>query len=129
MASYFRLFDRDIDGDRCAEFVRGLLREVRGPITLLWDGLAVHRSMPVKMLLSKHPRLAVHRLPAYAPELNPVEPMWGHSKGVGLRGFVPEDVDELHIEAELVLDAIGENQRLLRSFVAATPLTIPGITR
>ncbi|MCC6429242.1 MAG: hypothetical protein IT435_20775 [Phycisphaerales bacterium] len=72
--------------------------------------------------------MSVHRLPSYAPELNPVEPMWGHTKGVGLRGFVPGDVIDLEIEAGCVLDEIAEKQSLLRSFFRATPLTVPGIT-
>lgn len=128
IGQFFRFFEEDIDGERCAEFVRGLLKRVRGKIVLLWDGLGVHRSPPVKAVLARSPRVTVHRLPSYAPELNPVEPMWGHAKGVGLRGFVPDDEIDLEVEAACVLEEIAERQSLLRSFFKATPLSVPGVT-
>ena len=128
VGQFFRLYEQDIDGERCAEFLRALLKRVRGKVVLIWDGLAVHRSPPVKAVLARSPRVTVHRLPSYAPELNPVEPMWGHAKGVGLRGFVPEDLDDLEIETECVLEDIAERQGLLRSFFKTTPLAVPGIT-
>lgn len=128
VGQFFRLYEHDIDGATCAEFVRALLRRVRGPVTLLWDGLAVHRAPAVKTVLARFERVEVHRLPSYAPELNPVEPMWGNAKGAKLRGFVPEDLDDLEIETDLALTDIAHDPDLLRSFFTASPLTIPGIT-
>ena len=47
-----------------------------------------------------HPgRVHIEPLPGYAPELNPVEYVWGHSKGSDLANFCPEDIDELHTRA------------------------------
>lgn len=128
VGQFFRLYEQDIDGERCVEFLRALLRQVRGKVVLIWDGLAVHRSPPVKALLARTPRLSVHRLPSYAPELNPVEPMWGHAKGTGLRGVAHEDADDLEINVACVLDEISERQDLLRSFFKATPLALRGVT-
>ena len=128
MGQFFRLYEKNIDGPCFAECVRELLRSVRGKIVLIWDGLAVHRAPAVLRVLAKSPRVRVHRLPSYAPELNPVEPMWGHAKGVGLRGYVPDDVDDLEIEASCVLDEIAERQNLLRSFFQSTPRAVPGVT-
>lgn len=124
----FRLYDHDIDGPTCAEFLRGLLRRVRGPVTLLWDRLNVHRAPAVRAVLARHPRVEVHWLPTYAPELNPVEPMWGNGKEVKLRGIVPADGIDLEVEAHLALEDIAHDQPLLRSFIEATPLRVPGIT-
>jgi transposase len=128
VGQFFRLYDQDIDGAACAEFLRALLRQVRGPVTLLWDGLAVHRSPPVKAVLARCKRVEVHRLPSYAPELNPVEPVWANGKGVKLRGVVPDDQDHLYVETTLALEDIAADQHLLRSFFNATPLVLPGIT-
>ena len=125
---FFRLYEQNIDGPTFAEFLGDLLRAVRGRVTILWDGLGVHRAPAVRAVLAKHPRVEVHRLPSYAPELNPVEPMWGNGKGVQLRGIVSEDIDELEIDTHLALEDIARDQRLLKSFFAATPLTVPGIT-
>jgi DDE superfamily endonuclease len=42
--------------------------------TLLWDGLPAHRSRAMRAwLATQRSWLVVERLPAYAPELNPVE--------------------------------------------------------
>lgn len=128
IGQFFRLYEQDIDGAACAQFVRALLRRVRGPVVLVWDGLAVHRSPPVRAVLQAHRRVEVVRLPAYAPELNPVEAMWANGKCVRLRGIVPEDVDDLYVRTNSALADIADDQRLLRSFFKATPLTIPGIT-
>jgi transposase len=128
VGQFFRLYEHDIDGPTCAEFLRALLRRVRGPVTLVWDGLAVHRSPAVKAVLARNKRVEVHRLPSYAPELNPVEPMWGNAKGVKLRGIVPEDRDDLDMATWLALDDIAQDQPLLRAFFNATPLVVPGIT-
>jgi transposase len=57
-----------------------------GPLArllLLWDGAPIHRSHLVTAFLANGAaeRLQIERLPAYAPELNPVEGLWAHLKG------------------------------------------------
>ncbi|CAG0986024.1 hypothetical protein PHYC_02028 [Phycisphaerales bacterium] len=108
--------------------MRGLLRAVRGPVTLLWDGLNVHRAPEVRAVLVRYPRVRVERFPSYAPELNPVEPMWGHGKVRGLHGYIPENALDPELQAGVILDDIGRRQHLLRSFIRSTPLRVPGIT-
>lgn len=125
---FFRLYEHTIKGPVCAAYVRALLRRVRGPVDLVWDRLKAHKSAEVRRVLERHPRVRVHLLPAYAPELNPVEPMWSNAKGVRLRGVAADDEIDLSLDAELTLEDIGEDQHLLRSFVRATPLRIPGIS-
>jgi hypothetical protein len=52
--------------------------------TLLWDGLPAHRSNKMRAFVaSQRHWLVVERLPAYAPELNPVEALWSSLKGRG----------------------------------------------
>lgn len=128
VGQFILLYEHDIDGPTCAEFLRALLRRVRGPVTLVWDGLAVHRSPAVKAVLARNKRMEVHRLPSYAPEPNPVEPMWGSAKGVKHSGTVPENRDDLEIATALALEDIGRDQRLLRFFFNATPLAVPRVT-
>jgi transposase len=56
--------------------VLGELRRFLGgeKANLLWDGLPSHRSNATRAWLATQRRwLVVERLPAYAPELNPVE--------------------------------------------------------
>jgi DDE superfamily endonuclease len=52
--------------------------------TLLWDGLPAHRSHAMRAWLRRQRSwLVVEPLPGYAPELNPVEPLWASLKGGG----------------------------------------------
>ena len=39
--------------------------------------------------------MQIEYLPAYAPELNPVEAMWNHTKYSDLANFIPEDAGHL----------------------------------
>jgi len=78
--------------------VRSLRRHVRGPVILLWDGLPAHRSAQTRRYLEQQrPWLQVERLPAYAPELNPVEAMWANLAARELANLCPETLDELAV--------------------------------
>jgi len=128
MRQYFRLYPHTIDGPTCAEYVRALCRAVPGPIELVWDRLKVHESPEVMAVLRQFRRVHTHLLPSYAPELNPVEPMWSSAKAARLRGVAADDEIDLRLDAQITLEDIGHDQHLLRSFVRQTPLHIPGIS-
>ena len=68
-------------------FLRQLLGHFSGKLLLIWDGLPAHRSQAVKTFLRQEAadRLHLERLPAYAPELNPMEGVWQYLKCVELR--------------------------------------------
>jgi transposase len=61
-------------------FLEDLRRELRGKkVILVWDGLPAHKSRAVQdYLLQQRDWLTVQRLPGYAPDLNPVETLWGN---------------------------------------------------
>jgi transposase len=64
-------------------------------ITLLWDGLPSHRSrLMTEFIANCRAWLRVERLPAYAPQLNPVEGLWGNVKGTELANHCPDTIDE-----------------------------------
>jgi transposase len=64
-----------------AEFLRALLRHLRGHITLLWDRGSMHRGPAIEAVQHAHPRLHMEEFPAYAPERNPVAQIWTDFKG------------------------------------------------
>jgi transposase len=78
-------------------FVRALKRHFRGqPVILIWDGLHAHWSRAMRQYLARQRSwLTVERLPGYAPELNPVELVWGHIKHRDLANVCVADVDAL----------------------------------
>ena len=47
---------------------------------LVWDGVNTHVSRAMRELIAARDWLTVFQLPAYAPELNLVEPVWSHIK-------------------------------------------------
>ena len=61
--------------DTIIEFLEDLHRHLgKDKVTLIWDGLPSHRSKVMKAwIASQRHWLVVERLPAYAPDLNPVE--------------------------------------------------------
>src|SRR5207302_8363590 len=70
--------DADCDGESILAFLRQLRSSVRSPIELLWDWLLAHRGEPIASSQVRYrARLRIHLLAPYAPELNPVELIWG----------------------------------------------------
>jgi transposase len=51
-------------------------------------------------LRRQQPWLVVEPLPAYAPELNPVEPLWSSLKGVELAKLASDTLEEVIAAAE-----------------------------
>ena len=84
-------------------FLRQLRKHFRGrKLILVWDRLNAHRSKEMAHYLGCQRRwLHVEWLPAYAPDLNPVETLWGNVKGQELANLEVEDtldvVDGLHV--------------------------------
>jgi transposase len=52
----------------------------RGQILLVVDNASYHTSKAVVAWLKENPRIMLLYLPARRPQLNPVEPLWGHLK-------------------------------------------------
>jgi transposase len=75
-------------------FLRTVKRHFRGQrVVLLWDGLGAHKSHRMTTYLAaQHQWLHVEPLPAYAPDLNPVELLWGNLKARELANLCPADV-------------------------------------
>ncbi len=88
-------------------------------VTIIWDGLPSHRSKLMKAYVASQRRwLVVERLPAYAPDLNPVELLWGNLKGTELVNFCPATLDEAATAADAGLQRIGEDAQLCWAFLA-----------
>jgi hypothetical protein len=78
---YFRLHpNADIHTQQVISFLRHLDRELNGPWLLLWDRLNAHRARRTSQFLASRPYPQAYFLPAYAPDLNPIEYAWCHLK-------------------------------------------------
>ena len=79
---------------RLLTFLKQPRRHVRGPAILIWDRSQSHKNFHVRQYLA----LAgwqVELLPAYAPELNPVEHFWSYFKFGRLSNFTPNTTEEI----------------------------------
>jgi DDE superfamily endonuclease len=94
-------------------------------VVLLWDGLGAHWSHDMHAWLETQRHwLQVERLPAYAPELNPVEYLWSNLKGVELANFAGDTVIEVADAAERGVRRVCDDQQLAWSFLAHAGLSL-----
>jgi transposase len=118
---YFHLHRENISQSEVVLFLRYLLRQIPGPIVLLWDGGGIHTGQEIQAFLRCHTRLHVERFPAYAPDLNPDERVWNHCKAALANGR-PDNLDELMATLEGLSQKARRRPSLLRSFVTSSDL-------
>jgi len=108
------------------EFLSELHRHLGGDkVTLIWDGLPSHRSRAMQAFLRKQRRwLVVERLPGYAPDLNPVEQVWGNLKGGELANLCLDTIDEAEEIVDQGLSRIGHDTKLAFSFLRHCGLSL-----
>jgi transposase len=106
-------------------FLRHLRRHIRGPIVLLWDGLNAHRGQETtRYLRSQRGQLRAHRLPAYAPELNPVEGLWAWIKGTTVPNLCADGLDSLRQHVCRGRRRAGRRRHLLLGFLRKAGLSL-----
>ena len=114
---YFRFFPGAIRTAQLLEFLKALRAQIRGRLLIIWDRLNVHRSRLVREWVeAQEGAVQLEFLPAYAPELNPVEGIWNHLKNhrVGKQSIAGPD----HLK-HMVLSHLRRMQKLpylVRSF-------------
>lgn len=111
-----------VNAERAADFLRALMRHLRGNVIVVWDGGPMHKGQPIAQVLHDFPRLSLERLPPYAPEINPVEYLWSHLKYGQMANFAPDDVFQLNTVIRRNLCQIAQSPAVLRSFFAAAGL-------
>jgi transposase len=116
--------DKNITATEVTWFLRDLLRHLRGHVILIWDRLNAHRSKQVALWRAVYPRLSIEWFPPYAPELNPIEYVWGYLKGHRLANHGLCELDAVYEQAQTEANDLAQRQSLLRSFVHASELPI-----
>jgi hypothetical protein len=108
----------------------GVLEQLEGfyadhQVVLLWDGLSSHWSYKMRAHLdAQRDWLTVERLPAYAPELNPVEYLWANLKGAELANFAGDTVAEVADQAQQGIRRVCDSDSLALGFLAHTGLSL-----
>lgn len=116
---FFQTREGSYNSASLIEFLEDLKRELRGQKAILvWDGLPAHKSKVMQeYLLQQRTWLAVERLPGYAPDLNPVETLWGNIKGQELANRCADDLAEVEMALRTGLGRVRESDQLPFSFL------------
>jgi len=121
---YWRpLLNKNFKHPQVCEFLRDLLHHLRGHVIVLWDQGRIHKGDPIRDFCRKFPRLHLEHFPAYAPELNPDEAVWGLTKGRLANGR-PDDLDELLAHLTASLSRIARSPALLRACITQSDLPL-----
>jgi hypothetical protein len=105
--------------EQLADFYRGQR------VVLIWDGLSSHWSHKMRAHLdAQRDWLTVERLPAYAPELNPVEGLWANLKGGELANCTADTVAEVADQAQHGIQRVCDSNSLVVGFLAHTGLSL-----
>jgi transposase len=122
---YFRLYPGIIRAPQVVDFLAHLLRHLPGKLLVLWDGLPGHKArLTQEFIAAQGGRLITDYLPAYAPELNPVEYIWGYWKHHELPNFCPDDFTELSFFGRRALRRMRRRPTLVRSFWQQASLSL-----
>ena len=119
---YFAVHAKNITADEVEAFLRQMQRSLGRKLIVVMDRWAVHRKA-AKSLFGDE-RFWIEYLPPYAPDLNPVEHVWNHTKYGDLANYIPDDLLDLELELECSIDQTRERPELLRSFFHAAKLEI-----
>lgn len=99
--------------------------EPQRSMLLIWDGLPSHRSRRMSdWIASQRDWLSVEQLPGYAPELNPIERVWGNLKSQELANLCSDTIDDVANIAEDGLDRIGSDAALCFAFLRHSGLRL-----
>jgi putative transposase len=97
--------------------------QLGGPIVLVWDNLNTHTSRAMAELIAARLWLTVYQLPAYAPELNPVEAVWSHLKR-SLANLAKRNLGQLAALIKTRLKRMQYRPGLIDGFLASTGLDL-----
>jgi transposase len=124
LSLYFQLLPDNVETDHMVWLLCQLHHHYRRKVILVWDRWSVHRSAAAFFEEHRPDWFEFEWLPPYAPELNPVEQCWNHTKYADLANFIPDDLNHLENAVHESICEQREDQALLRSFFAYSKLPL-----
>jgi transposase len=104
------------------DLITAVHRELAAPVVWVWDNLPVHLAPQLADFAGENRDwLRIYRLPAYAPELNPVEGVWSLLKRA-IANFAAPGLDALVRIVKRKLKKIQCRPRLITGCLAGTGL-------
>jgi len=114
----FRIEKGKIKAVQHIEFLKQIMKQhPNRKIIVIEDSAPVHKAKKVdKFVEQNKKRLAVYRLPSYAPELNPTEHVWAYLKAHELKTHQAQNTDELKHLTKRKMQSIQRRKDLIHSF-------------
>lgn len=123
---YFKLVKGAVRASDLVTFLKDLRHHLAPrKMLIIWDRLQAHRSRLVRDYVeSEGGGIKLEFLPAYAPELNPVEYLWAHWKQHEMPNFCPKNFAELSAFARSKLKRTQRRKTLVAAFWKQAELPI-----
>jgi transposase len=112
---HFRLLDHNAKAEDFVWFLNDLRHEAGRKLHVVWDNLGAHRKTESFLQAIGCRWAQFHRLPPYAPSLNPVEHAWCTAKWGRLANAPPKNIDALRSSVQRTLAEQSCEQRLLKA--------------
>jgi len=114
---YFRLYPGAIRAPQVVAFLKHLLAAHSRKAAVVWDRLPAHRSRVVQQFVAAQKgRIHIEYLPAYAPELNPTEYIWGHAKHHKTSQRLPQGLRRVETRSRRALRNMRRRPTLITAF-------------
>jgi len=99
--------------------------EEQRSIILIWDGLPSHRSRRMlHWVANQRDWLSIEPLPGYAPDLNPIEKVWGNVKSQELANLCADTIGEVSEAAKDGQHRISSDAPLCFAFLRHSGLRL-----
>lgn len=127
---YFKLLP-DNAGAKAEDTVDflNLLRRHLGPsLIICWDRGRIHdKSLLVRQWLAKHRRIRTEHFPAYAPDVNPDEFVWAHTKYERLCNYAAPTLYDLRERIANELKQLSKTRKILNACIEHAKLVMKKI--
>lgn len=119
---YFAVHAKNVTAEEAEAFLWQVQRHLRRRLIVVLDRWSVHRK--AAKALEGDKRFRIEWLPPYAPDLNPVDKLWGHTKHDDLANLIPDDLADLRVELDASVAQTRRRPKLLRSFFHSAQLEL-----
>jgi len=124
ISTYWQFYDENIVATDVVAFLRSLHRQQGRKLIVVLDRFNVHRKAIRLLKESGATWLSVEWLPAYAPDLNPVEALWGNIKGTELANLCADGIDATAQAAHAGIDRVRADTVLAFAFLRHCGLSL-----
>ena len=122
--TYWQFYSGNIVATDVVAFLRHLHRQIGRKLIVVLDRFNVHRKAARLLKEQGAGWLTIDWLPAYAPDLNPVEAMWSCTKYSDLANYTPANLHDLSEAATDSLISQNGDQRTKRSYFQTAKLNL-----